>query len=222
MGEHTRRGHHVKVSTKNGYDLSLYPQMADDFEDHPTHVSTESAPYHYYAEPEECPSYCAEVSAERDSLASELALYKLKYGELLPEERNYREEAPFVDETATTETFDDQYEADYYYPESTVNEDYSDIPYEYAEAVTEYEPVDDAPYYFQEHPDQYYDDALEDDTEYEHDPLSFFDFVYEKGANQYSGYTADSDFDAYNFDLDFLNESNRNHGHSHGTGGHRH
>ena len=29
-------------------------------------------------------------------------------------------------------------------------------------------------------------------------------------------------FDAYHFDLDFLNESNRNHGHSHGTGGHRH
>ena len=54
----------------------------------------ESPGTHYAYEPEVCPTYCAEVEAERDELAAELYLYKIKYGEILPEEKTHYNEAP--------------------------------------------------------------------------------------------------------------------------------
>jgi len=76
------------------YDSLLYPFLADDFEDHPEHVITETADYHYDYEPHSCDIPCAEIAAERDALADELYQLKLKYG-LLPLDDPYAD--PYVE-----------------------------------------------------------------------------------------------------------------------------
>jgi hypothetical protein len=146
MSEHTRRGHEVTPKGKHGAShFILYPELSKDFEDDPNFISTEHLETHYYATPTECPDHCALVEAERDRLASELALYKLKYGDLLPEDRHYRAEADYVDDSnfnvgqdATIVSLEDQYEYSYYYPESEIVETHPDIAYEHDEVTTEY------------------------------------------------------------------------------------
>jgi hypothetical protein len=60
---------HVNV---NGYDFSMFPQMGDDFQDHPHHVVTEGGEHHHYASPEECDDPCADVISENEHLKEEL------------------------------------------------------------------------------------------------------------------------------------------------------
>ena len=129
-------------------------------DDHYYEVHADEGDYHTVSYDCDCSDVAAQRDAaivERDQAVSELALYKLAYGDILPEPEHpvyVPEENP-----ATVETYDDQYEATYYYPESTINEDYSDIPYQHAEVTTEYYPTEEELHFF--------------DTE-EYSPLNYY------------------------------------------------
>jgi len=65
---------------KSGHDITMFfPTIADDFEEHPNFVHPDHAEEHFNSAPTECLDPCAEIKAERDALAAELLLYKVKY-----------------------------------------------------------------------------------------------------------------------------------------------
>lgn len=113
---------------------------------------------------------CTDVAAERDAAivdrdqaASELALYKLAFGDILPEPA-HPVYAPNSGNTPTFTTFEDQYEHSYYEPESYINDDYSDIPYEHATVTSDYVPTDEELHFFdtdEYSPEEYYQGSTE-------------------------------------------------------------
>ena len=141
-------------------------------------------------------------------------MYKIKYGDLLPEEKSYREEAPYQPEFAEV-IYDQSPAENTYYVEDTLdNDNHYDLHSEiyqtdtYEDVHGPYDEEDHYEDYSDEYDDADYDAALHDDNEYSHDPLAFFDYVYEQGLTNFA---QDSGYD-----------EGSSHGHSHGGDGHRH
>ena len=96
---------------------------------------------------------CSDIAAERDAAIvdrdqalSELQLYKLAFGDILPEPEYPVYVPEQQDETYVS--YEDQYEYSHYEPESYINDDYSDIPYQHDPVTTEYYPTDEQINYF--------------------------------------------------------------------------
>jgi hypothetical protein len=160
---------------------------------------------------------CSDVAAERDAAIvdrdqaqSELALYKLAFGDILPETA-----APvYVHDTTESNTvsYEDQYEYSYYEPESFDHTQHDDIAYHHDPITTEYHPTDEELHYF---------DAEEyaPETYYRADAgtWGYFDHV----LNSFDGHT---DFSNHDFEESHavpqarrepVQRAVRNHGHGH-------
>ena len=87
MGEGMRNSSRMPEEMQDGtkphilFSEAFYPDLGDDFEDHPTHVHTENHTIHEYAKPEDC-VYCKENEETIDYLASVI-------DELLRREQQY-------------------------------------------------------------------------------------------------------------------------------------
>ena len=160
---------------------------------------------------------CSDVAAERDAAivdrdqaVSELALYKLAFGEILPEQS-----APvYVPDTteSSTVSYEDQYEYSYYEPESYDLTVHDDIPFEHDPVTTEYYPTEEELAFFDTPdyaPESYYKPE---------DTWGYFDHV----VNSFAGAT---DFSNHDFEAEAepaparaqpqRQRARRNHGHGH-------
>jgi len=160
---------------------------------------------------------CSDVAAERDAAivdrdqaASELALYKLAFGDILAEPAH----PVYVPDTTNSHTvsYEDQYEYSYYDPESYNDTVHEDIHYEHEPVAQEYYPTDEELSYFDSAeyaPESYYQaDA---------GTYGYFDYVLDSfdGATDFSNH----DFNSHHEEAAPINRGanapRRNHGHGH-------
>jgi len=159
---------------------------------------------------------CSEVAAERDQAIvdrdqaqSELALYKLAFGDILPETA-----APvYVPEPESeTVSYEDQYEYSYYEPESYIVDDHEDIPYEHDPVTTEYYPTDEQLTYFDSaeySPEGYYRADAGTWGYFDH-VLNSFD-----GHTDFSNHDFEAEHEAPRAHREPVQRAVRNHGHRH-------